>query len=113
VRRTTLTSVVALVALMVAGGVALAETINGDNGPNKLTGTPRADLIRGYGGNDNITGGKGVDRIYAGAGNDYVSSAGDGSRELVKCGPGIDTVDKMPRPGDMRDNFVGCERALL
>jgi Ca2+-binding RTX toxin-like protein len=116
VRKTPLAAfvVTALVgALVLASGVALAATINGDNGPNKLTGTPRADLIRGYGGNDNITGGKGVDRIYAGAGNDYVSSAGDGSRELVKCGPGIDTVDKMPRPGDMRDNFVGCERALL
>jgi hypothetical protein len=32
VRRTTLTLVVALVALMVAGGVAFAETINGDDG---------------------------------------------------------------------------------
>ena len=105
--------VVALVALMVAGGVALAETINGDDGPNKLNGTAQADVIRGYGGNDNITGGKGVDLISAGAGNDYVSSAGDGSRDLVKCGPGVDTVDKMPRPGDVLDKFVGCERALL
>jgi Ca2+-binding RTX toxin-like protein len=105
--------VVALVALMVAGGVALAETINGDDGPNKLNGTAQPDVIRGYGGNDNITGGKGVDHIYAGAGNDYVSSAGDGSRDLVKCGPGIDTVNRMPSPGDVVDKFVGCERALL
>ena len=115
-RKTTLTTFVVtalVVALVLASGVALAATINGDNGPNKLTGTPRADLIRGYGGNDTITGGKGVDRIYAGAGNDYVSSAGDGSRDLVKCGPGIDTVDKMPSPGDVLDKFVGCERALL
>jgi len=116
VRKTPLAAfvVTALVgALVLASGVALAATINGDNGPDTLTGTPRADLIRGYGGNDNITGGKGVDRIYAGAGNDYVSSAGDGSRDLVKYGPGIDTVDKMPRPSDVRDKFVGCERALL
>ena len=102
-----------LLTLVLASGVALAATINGDNGPNTLTGTMRADLIRGYGSNDKITGGKGVDRIYAGAGNDYVSSAGDGSRDLVKCGPGIDTVDKMPSPGDVLDKFVGCERALL
>ena len=102
-----------ILALVLASGVALAGPINGDNGPNTLTGTPRADLIRGYGGNDNITGGKGVDRIYAGPGNDYVSSAGDGSRDLVMCGPGIDTVNRMPSPGDVLDKFVGCERALL
>ncbi len=115
-RKTTLTTFVVMalvVALVLASGVALAATINGDNGPNTLIGTMRADLIRGYGGNDNITGGKGVDRIYAGAGNDYVSSAGDGSRDLVKCGPGIDTVNRMPSPGDVLDKFVGCERALL
>jgi Ca2+-binding RTX toxin-like protein len=116
VRKTTLSTFVVtalVVALLLASGVALAATINGDNGPNTLTGTMWADLIRGYGSNDKITGGKGVDRIYAGAGNDYVSSAGDGSRDLVKCGPGIDTVDKMPRPNDVLDKFVGCERALL
>ena len=115
-RKTTLAAFVVtllLVALVLTGGVALAATIKGDNGPNTLTGTPRADLIRGYGGNDNITGGKGVDRIYAGPGNDYVSSAGDGYRDLVKCGPGIDTVNRMPSPGDVLDKFVGCERALL
>jgi Ca2+-binding RTX toxin-like protein len=116
VRKTTLTTFVVtalVVALVLASGVALAATINGDDDPNTLTGTPRADLIRGYGGNDNITGGKGVDRIYAGPGNDYVSSAGDGSRNLVMCGPGIDTVNRMPSPGDVLDKFVGCERALL
>jgi hypothetical protein len=39
--------VVALVALMVAGGVALAKTVDGDDGPNNLNGTAQADVIRG------------------------------------------------------------------
>ena len=91
-RRTTLTLVVALVALMVAGGVALAATLNGDDGPNTLYGTAQADVIRGYGGNDRIYPGNGVDQVYAGWGNDFVSSRGDDSRDVVRCGRGRDTA---------------------
>jgi Ca2+-binding RTX toxin-like protein len=114
VRRMTLLVLVvtALVALVVASGVALAATINGDNRDNKLTGTSQADVIRGYGGDDRIIGGNGMDRIYAGAGNDFVSSVGDDSNEdVVRCGRGIDTVNRMPGPG-AADTFVGCEKAV-
>ena len=110
VRRTTLTLVVALVALMVAGGVALAETINGDDGPNKLNGTAQADVIRGYGGNDDIRPGDGVDRVYAGRGNDFVSSRSDDSRDVVRCGRGKDTVNEFPGPGmGPPDEYISCE----
>jgi Ca2+-binding RTX toxin-like protein len=109
VRRTTLTLVVALVVLMATGGVALAKTINGDNGPNTLDGTAKADVIRGYGGKDTIRPGGGVDHVYAGRGNDYVSSIGDNARDVVNCGPGYDRVNRMPGPDMAGDEYISCE----
>ncbi len=109
-RGTTLTLVVALVALVVAGGVALAETVNGDDGPNTLYGTAQADIIRGYGGNDRIYPGNGVDQVYAGRGNDFVSSRGDDSRDVVRCGRGKDTVNETPGPNlGPPDKYISCE----
>jgi len=110
VRRTTLTLVGALVVLMVAGGVALAETVNGDDGPNTLYGTAQADVIRGYLGNDRIYPGNGVDQVYAGWGNDFVSSIGDDSRDVVRCGRGKDTVNRFPGPNvGPADKYISCE----
>jgi Ca2+-binding RTX toxin-like protein len=99
-----------IVALMVAGGVALAKTINGDDGPNNLNGTAQADVIRGYGGNDEIRPGAGVDQVYAGRGADFVSSRGDDSRDVVRCGRGKDTVNEMPGPNlGPPDKYISCE----
>ncbi len=109
-RGTTPTLVVALVALVVAGGVALAETVNGDDGPNALYGTAQADVIRGYGGKDSIYPGDGADHVYAGRGNDLVSSGGDDSGDVVRCGRGNDTVNRFPGPGmGPADEYVSCE----
>jgi hypothetical protein len=102
--------VVALVALMVAGGVALAETINGDDGPNNLNGTAQPDLIRGYGGNDSISPGDSVDLVYAGRGADFVLSRGDDSRDVVRCGRGKGAVNAFPGPGmGSADKYISCE----
>ena len=110
-RRMTLTLVGALV--MVAGRVARAETVNGDNGPNTLYGTAQADVIRGYDGNDKIRPGNGVDHVYAGRGNDFVSSIGDDSRDVVRCGPGKDTVNEFPDPNmSPADKYISCERKV-
>jgi Ca2+-binding RTX toxin-like protein len=110
VRRTTLTLVV---ALMVAGGVAFAKTVDGDNGPNNLNGTAQADIIRGYGGNDEIRPGDGVDQVYAGRGADFVLSRGDDSRDVVRCGRGKDTVNEFPGPGKgPADKYISCEIKL-
>jgi Ca2+-binding RTX toxin-like protein len=109
VRRTTLTLVVALVVLMVVGGVALAKTINGDDGPNSLKETPQADVIRGYGGKDDIHPGDGADQVYAGPGNDYVSAIGDDSRDVVRCGRGYDRVNAFPGPNmGPADEYINC-----
>jgi hypothetical protein len=98
--------------VLASGGVALAATINGNNGPNTFNGTSQADGVRGYGGDEDITGGNGVGRIYAGLGNHFVSSVGyDSNGDVVRCGRGVDTVNRMPEPG-AGDTFIGCEKAV-
>jgi Ca2+-binding RTX toxin-like protein len=83
----------------------LAALVEGNNGANALTGTPRVDTIKAYGGddlvralagNDRVNGGKGNDRFYGGYGNDHIVSQdlnfrGIGQRDVVDCGPGHDT----------------------
>ncbi|MEO1210407.1 MAG: CAP domain-containing protein [Cyanobacteria bacterium J06638_20] len=74
-----------------------------------LSGGGAADLLRGLGGNDRMLGGAGNDRIFGGAGNDrlfgnagndrLLGGGGDdtlngglGNRNIVRMGPGNDTV---------------------
>ena len=101
--------------VLLLGGVALAKTIDGTPRPDDLIGTANEDVIHGGGGKDYISGLVAADLLYAGAGNDTVvgredsdriygntgsdmlfgnegndtiDSAGDGVRDVVKCGPG-------------------------
>jgi len=113
--------------LVLASGVALADTIDGTSGADDLIGTDKDDVIHASGGKDYLSGLGGPDVLYAGAGNDTVvgregndriyanmgsdmlfgeegndtiDSAGDGQRDVVKCGRGeADTayVDKFDR----------------
>jgi Ca2+-binding RTX toxin-like protein len=106
--------------LLLGGGVALADTIDGTSGPDDLVGTDQEDVIHASGGADYVSGLAAADVLYAGAGNDTVvgregndsiygnsgsdtlvgedgndtiNSAGDGVRDIVKCGQGdADTV---------------------
>ncbi len=123
--------------VLLLGGVALADTVEGTSGPDDLIGTDKDDVIRGSGGADYLSGLAGPDLLYAGAGNDTVvgrdgndrlygndgsdklfgnqsndtiDSAGDESVDIVKCGLGkADTayVDKIDR---VEDN---CENVFL
>jgi Ca2+-binding RTX toxin-like protein len=112
--------------LLLGGGVALADTIDGTSGPDDLVGTDKDDVIHASGGADYISGLAGPDVLYAGAGNDTVVgrdgkdsiygnagtdtlygnnendtiySAGDGVKDVVKCGLGkkdtafVDEID--------------------
>jgi Ca2+-binding RTX toxin-like protein len=111
--------------LLLGGGVALADTIDGTSGPDDLVGTDNDDVIRASGGADYVSGLAAPDVLYAGAGNDTVvgregnddiygntgsdelfgeegndtiNSAGDRTKDIVKCGQGdADTayVDKV------------------
>ena len=112
--------------VLLLGGVAIADTIDGTSGPDDLVGTDNEDVIHASGGADYVSGLAGPDLLYAGAGNDTVvgrdgndriygnagtdtlygnnendtiNSAGDGVRDVVKCGQGkkdtafVDEID--------------------
>jgi hypothetical protein len=112
--------------VLLLGGVALADTIDGTSGPDDLVGTDQEDVIHASGGADYVSGLAAPDLLYAGAGddtvvgrdgndriygnagtdtlygnheNDTINSAGDGVRDIVKCGHGkkdtafVDEID--------------------
>jgi Ca2+-binding RTX toxin-like protein len=58
--------------VLLLGGVALADTIDGTSGPDDLVGTDKDDVIHASGGADYVSGLAGPDLLYAGAGNDTV-----------------------------------------
>lgn len=86
-------------------GTALAATLIGTDGPDRVSGPARADWIDGRAGNDRIYGGGGEDKIRGGPGNDVIRSNDDRSRDYVDCGPGFDTV----APLSSRDVYRNCE----
>ncbi len=102
------------VALLAAGGVALAATIDcpgdctgtadpdrliGSSNPQTMQGLEGGDSISGYRGDDDVVGGRGGDAVYGGLGddevygnqgNDYVE--GDYGHDLIDTGLGSDLV---------------------
>src|SRR3954454_4096469 len=89
----------AIAALALIPGTALAATIDGGPGNDRLRGTHDADLINGHAGNDRIhgfagddtlLGESGNDRIFGGGGNDMVR--GTAGNDWLNGGPGDDTV---------------------
>ena len=89
-RRVSLFMVMMAVALVVGGGVALAEVKFGTDRQDFLTGTNRDDVIYGEGGVDFIDGRGGDDVLYGGAGSDeVVSFPGD---DILFGGRGDDHV---------------------
>jgi Ca2+-binding RTX toxin-like protein len=114
-----ITRMISLVALMVAltAGVAVAATLSGTSGPDRIVGTA-SDTIDGLGGNDTlygaggsdfmngnagrdyvnggygndrVAGGSGYDHVYGGAGSDLVSDPY--GNDVLTGGPGGDTID--------------------
>jgi Ca2+-binding RTX toxin-like protein len=123
--------------VLLLGGVALADTIDGTTGPDDLVGTDKDDVIHASGGadyvsglaaadllyagagNDTVVGRDGNDRIYGNAGsdtlygnheNDTINSAGDGVRDVVKCGIGIDDTAYVDKIDWVHKN---CENVFL
>src|SRR5215217_1580796 len=82
----------AVLAVLLAGGVALAATINcpnragnlcvGTNVRDVMYGTDKADEMRGRGGPDRIEGGAGYDELRGGNGQDYFLKGEDGNDTL-------------------------------
>jgi len=118
-----------MVAIVAAGGVALAATISGTHRDETLIGTGYADTMKargggdevrglggsdqlyGNGGRDRVLGGYGEDKLYGGNGNDRlrsqdVCSQTEAYRDVVDCGPGKDFAAVDFRDRVNRDN---CE----
>jgi len=105
----------AILAVLLAGGVALAATINcpnregnlcvGTNGGDIMSGTDKADEMRGRGGPDRIEGGAGYDELRGGDGQDFLKGE-DGNDSLwgglgnddLRGGNGDDRFDAGPGP---------------
>lgn len=94
-------------------GTASDDRLAGTSGHDRVLGLAGADRIRGRGGHDclfgaagrdRLSGGRGQDALDGGRGNDVLSAA-DGSRDLVRCGPGRDRAVV-----DRHDRLRGCER---
>ncbi len=80
-RKTILVLTSVALAVLLAGGVALAANIKGTGGNDVLEGTPSRDVLIPFDGDDTV---------YAGGGSDDVRhSFGD---DLIKGGPGNDTL---------------------
>src|SRR5947208_3494544 len=115
----TKTTVGAIAALALVPSVAVAATINGGPGNERLRGTNAPDLINGNGGNDRIFANLGNDTTYGEDGNDdlWALARGDvqgpndtngdtldggngndtfhtrdGEVDKITCGPGNDTA---------------------
>ncbi len=123
--------------VLLLGGVALADTIDGTSESDDLVGTDKDDVIHASGGADYVSGLAGPDLLYAGAANDTVvgrdgndhiygnagsdrlfgnqnndtiNSAGDGVRDVVKCGLGKNDTAYVDKEDRVKDN---CENVFL
>ena len=67
------------------------NTINGNEGNNRLTGTSRNDVINGNGGNDKLSGGSGDDTLNGGAGKDELN--GGSGDDILDGGSGSDELE--------------------
>jgi Ca2+-binding RTX toxin-like protein len=123
--------------VLLGGGVALADTIDGTSGPDDLVGTDQEDVIHASGGADYVSGLAAPDLLYAGAGNDTVVgregndriygntgsdvlygnhsddtiySAGDQEKDVVKCGFGKNDTAYVDKADWVKKN---CENVYL
>ena len=100
VRRTSLLLAATALALIVAGGIALAATVpcttnpcDGTSEDDVITGTEGADTINGQAGNDQVTGLNANDTLNGGAGNDrYFVTINWGSDTILDGGGNNDEI---------------------
>jgi uncharacterized repeat protein (TIGR01451 family) len=72
-------------------GLAGSDRLFGGTGNDRLFGAAGNDRLFGQAGHDLLNGGPGLDLLDAGVGNDTIQ-ARDGNRDIIRCGPGKDTV---------------------
>jgi hypothetical protein len=93
---------IVLVSSLLVSGAAAAATVVGTPADDRLVGTRQADAILGRGGKDVLIGragsdllhgGPGRDLLAGGSGDDRLAAQYDGSKDDVRCGPGLDVVN--------------------
>ena len=113
-RKTLLLLTTMALALLLAGGVALAATVtcqvgvacNGTSSGDTITGTTSNDTIKGLGGNDKISALDGIDKINGGPKNDTMNGAAGndtyqfanfwGADRISADSAGVDTLTFQP-----------------
>ena len=89
-----------LLALLMAGAVAMvalpseaahAKSLVGTKAADRLVGSAKPDRIQGRAGNDRINGRQGRDRLSGGTGDDRIKAVDGRKDRLVRGGPGTDT----------------------
>jgi Ca2+-binding RTX toxin-like protein len=99
-RKTILLLASVATAVLLAGGMALAANVKGDENDNVLTGTESRDTIipfggddtvHALGGNDDVRHSFGNDTIYGGSDNDTLR--GGRGTDTIYGGPGKDLID--------------------
>jgi Ca2+-binding RTX toxin-like protein len=105
-----------LVALVAVGGVALAQTLDGGPGGNRLIGSDNRDQIDGNGGEDVIKGLRSRDALNGGAGDDtiYAGPRDESALDTVNGGGGDDVIRVFNRPAakDVVDCGPGRDRIV-
>jgi N-acetylglucosamine-6-sulfatase len=94
-------------------GTPYHDRICAGSGGDRIYGRGTGDTVLAGHGNDLVQGGPGPDIVYSGLGRDRLSGnsgndtiyAADGRPDVIRCGPGFDTVQV-----DRRDRVSLCER---
>jgi Ca2+-binding RTX toxin-like protein len=107
-RRITLLLMLMATALLAASGVALAKTLIGGPGPDRIDGTRAADQLEGRGGNDFIRGYAGRDRILGQDGNDVLGAGPtrEAGVDAVEGGRGNDIISTYNKPRAL--DYLSC-----
>jgi Ca2+-binding RTX toxin-like protein len=73
-------------------GAAGSDVLYGGAGRDHIEGRAGSDVMSGGSLGDGLNDGRGADTIHGGLGNDGVLLQGDGTPDIVHCGPGQDVV---------------------
>ena len=92
-------------------GLGGDDKVVGRGGDDGLKGGPKRDRVNGGEGDDRVRGTLGTEVVYGGPGDDLVRGGdperpNDGVKDVLDCGPGVDTVYFTPGQDVVRDN---CE----
>jgi Ca2+-binding RTX toxin-like protein len=98
---------VALLALVVASGVALADNISGGGGNDDIFGKDGRDSLFGGNDGDALQGGLGEDDLFGQRGSDFVNAIDGQASDSVDCRRGANDVagiDNLSQVGSSTDD---------